>query len=674
LLVVLIVAPASAEPLRRDHDITIDDYFTQATLFSASISPDGKLVAYTDGRWQESTDDRKIDLWVVDTKGERSRRLTFDRANDRSPAWSPDSRWIYFLGNRKREGEKRPPYDGKPQVWRISPDGGEPQAVTRVEGGVGLFNLARDGRSLIYTTETEVVETEWKALRERFRDIRYGHGVVKLSQVWRLDLDSWRTERLPIDQRNVRDLALAPDGQQLALITTPDETVISFEGKSKVEIYDAKTRKVATIPDKLWRDDAPSPYGWLEHLAWSADSKLLAFSIAFDGYPAEAILIELASEQPRTFKLSRPEGVSLKGYGSKLAWRGNKPTLCFLGEEKARIRLYAAEIHPGKTGPVQILTPGDVVVEDFSFDATGTKASFIQSDPKSLQDVWLLDGDQKRRLTRVNPQADSWKIPKLSKVAWKGAEGQTVEGVLELPHGAKDGQKFPLVVDIHGGPTTATPLCLQYWIYGRTLLPAKGYAVLSPNYRGSTGYGDKFLTDLIGRENDLDVEDILKGVDHLVELGIADPDRLAVMGWSNGGYLTNCIITKTTRFKAASSGAGILDTVMEWGSNDEPAYAIVFKQGFPWNKADVYKKTSPTYQLDKIRTPTLIHVGGEDERCPPSHSRMLHRALREYLKVPTELLIYPGEPHGLTKYKNRKAKMEWDVAWFDRYVLGKKEN
>jgi dipeptidyl aminopeptidase/acylaminoacyl peptidase len=250
------------------------------------------------------------------------------------------------------------------------------------------------------------------------------------------------------------------------------------------------------------------------------------------------------------------------------------------------------------------------------------------SDPTHLPDIYLVEPPgSPRPLTNVNPQAASWKLPQLSIVSWKGANGDTVEGILELPPDHKADQRLPLVVEIHGGPTTATYHQLQFWIYGRTLLPAKGYAVLSPNYRGSTGYGDKFLTDLIGRENDLDVADILAGVDAMVERGIADPDRLGVMGWSNGGYLTNCLIARTTRFKAASSGAGIVDALMEFGSNDEPAYTIVFKRGFPWTNAEGYRKASPSYDLNKIRTPTLIHVGGNDERCPPGHSRMLYRAL-----------------------------------------------
>ncbi|HMF19901.1 MAG TPA: prolyl oligopeptidase family serine peptidase, partial [Gemmataceae bacterium] len=218
---------------------------------------------------------------------------------------------------------------------------------------------------------------------------------------------------------------------------------------------------------------------------------------------------------------------------------------------------------------------------------------------------------------------------------------------------------------------TASYFKQEYWIYGRTLLPARGIAVLCPNYRGSTGYGDKFLTDLIGRENDIEVEDILKGVDALVERGIADPDKIGVTGWSNGGYLTNCLIAKSTRFKAAISGAGIVDAIMEFGSNDEPAYAIAFKQGLPWTRPEKYHKASTTYHLDKIKTPTLIHVGANDDRCPPGHSRLLYRALKEYLNVPTELCVYPGEGHGLMAYKNRRAKLAWDIAWLDQYLLGK---
>jgi dipeptidyl aminopeptidase/acylaminoacyl peptidase len=288
----------------------------------------------------------------------------------------------------------------------------------------------------------------------------------------------------------------------------------------------------------------------------------------------------------------------------------------------------------------------------------------------------LMDRDGMKTLWQPNPQTKLWKLPTIQHITWKAPDGSKVGGVLELPFGYKKGDKLPLVVAIHGGPTTSTKAELSFDPHnGRLYFAAAGYAVLCPNYRGSTGYGDKFVTDLIGNENDIEVKDILAGIQHLVKEGIADLDRVAVTGWSNGGYLTNCLITlkdSPIKFKAASSGAGILDTVAEWGFNDEPAYPMVFKKGLPWEQPAIYKKTSPTYGLGNVTTPTLIHVGGGDERCPPGHSKMLYRALKEYLKVPTELIVYPGQPHGLAKMSFRKAKMEWDLAWFNKYVKGSK--
>ena len=202
--------------------------------------------------------------------------------------------------------------------------------------------------------------------------------------------------------------------------------------------------------------------------------------------------------------------------------------------------------------------------------------------------------------------------------------------------------------------------------------------MLCPNYRGSTGYGDKFVTDLIGHENDIDVKDILAGIQHLVKEGIADPDRVGVMGWSNGGYLTNCLITlkdSPVKFKAASSGAGILDTVAEWGFNDEPAYPMVFKKGLPWETPDVYQQDvadlRPRQRDDADADPRrrqrrALPAGPQPDAVPGAEG------------VPegadASWCVYPGEPHGLTKLSNRRAKMEWDLAWFDKYLKGRRES
>jgi len=652
----------------RTHDVTIDDYFTLAAVTEIAISPDGKHVAYAEARWQQSTNDRKADLWVVSTNGnDKPRRLTMDRVGASSLKWSDDNKSVYYLANSRKEGEKQPPNDGSTQVWKTQIGNGATSAVTRVAGGISSFDLV--GNLLYYTIEKTVADhDDFSALRGKYA-LMHGHGTRRVSQLSKLDLESWHDSVMLDNSRHIREFTVTRDGKHVAMITTPDDTVITFEGRSRVDVFEIASGAVSTLPDKVWRADSPSPYAWLENVAWSPDGKHLAFVAVFDGFPAEIIVTSLGEKQPASHKMRRPKGMSIHGYGTPLVWR-NATTLCYFAEMAAQVHIGQYELEH----EAAIWQLGDgAVVSAISFSAEGDRTVVLYGDRDKLPELYMVSSRDSRpmQLTNLNPHTAAWKLPKIRHETWKSADGTTVGGILELPPDYKEGQKFPLVVGIHGGPTTAVYTNLEFNMYeGRLFLPAQGYAVLCPNYRGSTGYGDKFLTELIGRENELDVADILAGVDHLVKRGIADPDRLAVMGWSNGGYLTNCLITKTNRFKAASSGASILDTVIEWGTNDEPAYPWVFKKGHPWETPDTYRKTSPTYDLGKVKTPTLIHVGQNDERCPPGHSRMLYRALREFVKVPCELVIYPGEPHGLGRYSHRKAKMEWDAAWFDKYLKG----
>jgi dipeptidyl aminopeptidase/acylaminoacyl peptidase len=678
--VLLFAIVAQAQPPARTHDIQADDYFTIGVISDCAVSPDGKHVAYTELRWDEEINSRNADIWLVDTATKERRRLTFDRGADNSPKWGPGGHFVYFLGAHKLAGEKAAPLDGAAQVWRIAPTGGAASPVTRIKGGVGQFELSKNGRSLYYTVKDEQVDDEFKALRKKFKHLEYGHGVVQCSQIWKLDLESWRAEKIVDQKRVIHSFTVSPDETRIAMITTPDDKPITNEGWSRVDVYDVAKRAVSILTGDDFRKDHPTPYGWVEAPAWSGDGQVLAFGIGYDGYPSELYVAEWTADKAALRKLDRPDGVDVTD-GSRLRWRGDSRDLCFVGESHARKQVcIVPDIGNGKQGEFRVLTPGDIVVDTFNFDAAGKSIAAVTSTlqhPPELYNAAVAEGPvELQRLTIVNPQVDTWKLPQISLVKWPGANGDEVEGVLELPPDYQPGKPLPMIIELHGGPTSATPYCLQFWIYGRTLLPAKGYALMSPNYRGSTGYGRKFMTDLVGHENQVEVEDILKGVDAMVERGIADPERLGVMGWSNGGFLTNCVITHTTRFKAASTGAGILDMVLQWGAEDTPGHVVNYMRGFPWANPDAYRAASPVFALDKVRTPTLIHVGGADPRCPPAHSRGLFRALKNYIHVPTELVVYPGESHSLTKYKNRQAKMEWDLAWFDRHVLGKnkKEN
>ena len=666
--------PAVAETPARTHEIEPEDYFSIGVIAQCAVAPDGKQVAYTEVRWGGPDERRTSDLWVVDCNSKERRRLTFERVGAGNLAWSPDSRYIYFTARRTRAGEEKPPFDGSAQVWRVGPEGGEPLAVTRIKDGVGGFELARDGKHLLYTKSHKHVDDDpWKALREQYSDLEYGHGVTDFHQVWELDLEGWTEKKLVDDQRVIQSMALAPDGSKLAMITTPDDQLVSHEGWSRLDVYDFETEEVAQLTGPDWRRNHPSPYGWLEYPAWSDDSQALAFMISYDGYPSEIYVAEWEGAKPGIRKLDRAPELTISDMGAP-SWLPKGRDLCFVAEERARVRLYSIEdVRNGKQGKLRVLTPGDVVIHSYSVPQGRHPIAVVKSTTTETRDIFLVThAGAFEQITEVNPQVATWKLPQISIVSWKGARGDDVEGILELPPDYQPGEgPLPMVVELHGGPTAATYYRLRFWIYGRTLLAAKGYALLSPNYRGSTGYGDDFMTDLVGHENDIEIEDILTGIDAMVERGIADPERLGVVGWSNGGLLTNCIITHTQRFKAASTGAGILDMVLQWGTEDTPGHVVNYMQGLPWETPDAYRKASAVYALDRVTTPTLIHVGGSDERCPPAHSKGLYRALHRYLKVPTELVIYPGEGHGLLIRQNRLAKMEWDLAWFDKYLLGK---
>jgi len=671
LLVIAVGGVSSICFADRTHQIEEEDYFSLGAMTGCQLSPDGKFLVYGEIRWEPPAEKRNADLWLVEVATKKVKRLTFDHAADRSPKWSPDSEYIYFTSNRKRCDETDAPYNGKKQVWRIVVDTGELFPVTRVADGVGQFNLSGDGQSLYYTKSVEIIEDEWKSLRKEFKKLKYAHGVNNYSQIWKLDLVHWRSEKIVDEHRYITTFDVSSDERRVAMITTPDDKLMTNEGWSQVDVYDAATKKVTNVTPDGWRNDHPVPHGWLDAIDFSADGDALAFTVSFDGYSPLIYLVEWREGKQSLQTLAYPEDVTV--VGGSAHFQGDTRELCFLGDIKATKRLYCMLSTSGRRQmPAVPRTPKDVVVGSFSYSKSGNQLAIVMSSKTHPPDAFIVNSPSSvNRMTTINPQVDSWILPQIKRYHWKGVNGDDVEGILELPADYTPGKSLPTVVEIHGGPTSASHLQFRFWIYGRTLLASKGYAVLSPNYRGSTGYGDKFLTELVGRENDIEVKDILKGVDQLVADGIADPDRLGVMGWSNGGFLTNCLITTTDRFKAASSGAGVLDQVIQWGTEDTPGHVINFMEGQPWTNPGEYHKGSPLYNLNKVKTPTLIHVGENDPRVPPAHSRTLYRALKRYLRVPTELVVYPGEGHGLSTYSHRKAKMSWDIGWFDKYILGK---
>ncbi len=663
--------PAMAEP---SHTIGPLDYFTLDTVFEVAPSPNGQHVVATVGRWDEDLDRRNNDLWLLDTNGGRPARLTFEAEGEHDPSWSPDGQWIYYLSSSDRG--QPVPRDGSTQVFRLHLSTGQTAAVTRILEGVEQYQLSADGGSLYFRTSRDfALEDTFASLRTEHDGLEYGHGIQQVSRVHVLDLETWRT-RVLVDQESViYDFDVAPDESRIAMLTQPDEELIFREGWSDVDIWAAATEQTTRLPSDLWRTQAPSPYGWLEQLAWSDDSRALAFQVYFDGYPGETFVAEFDDTGHKsTITVPRNDRYHVNWGGVR--WRPQSRDLCLLGAERTYQRVFCTDgLRDGRAGAPRSLTPGQVHVENFGFNGKGNRLVLTMTTPHSFAEVVSTDTKATGRyetISQFNVHAQDWQLPDVRVYTWTAPDGTEVEGVLELPFGySKEQGPLPTLVSIHGGPSQMEPATRRFWIYGRTLYAAQGWAVFIPNYRGSTGFGDQFQRDLVGHENDVEVQDILSGVDALVADGVADPERLAVAGWSNGGFLTNCIITTTDRFQAASSGAGLFDQSMQWGIEDTPGHVINFVTGHPWENPDQTQASSPLFRAQHITTATIVHVGENDERNPAAHSRSLYRALYHYLDVPVELVVYTGAGHGLTTYEHRKAKLLWDLAWFDHYVLGK---
>jgi dipeptidyl aminopeptidase/acylaminoacyl peptidase len=640
------------------------DYFSIAAAIDVAYSPDNDTVAYVDLRWDDLTKKRFANIWLTSGSGKFApRRLTFSSSWDLHPTFAPDGKRLYFSSSRS----------GKKQVYVVDLDGDRLRQVTKYKDGIKSFRLSRSGKSLYVERTKKTTNAPWKALKSRYSDLTYGHGVWTFSRIESIDLTTWRRQRLIDDDRVLVAWDVAPDESKIAMITRPTNELITNEGWSTVDIWSRDTGEITRIKDTLWRAEAPSPYGWLDAPSWSPDGSALSFTVDFDGYPTELLITRFsAKSEPQTHRVIRPRQLKMNG-GAATQWIGK--SLVFAGEEKARVRLYRLHNAHDPQSEAESLTDGDVVVGAFALNKGGDRVAFAMSSKTSFGDVFTAPvavGNKRfRRVSELNPQAAEWNLPSVEVVTWKSSDGVEVEGILELPHGVKDPKGLPMIVNIHGGPASSSKLRRRFWGYGRTIMASLGYAVFSPNYRGSTGFGDKFLVDLIGRKNDIDVADIMTGVDAMIARGIADPKRLGVMGWSNGGYLTNCLVAHPVhgkRFKAASSGAGVFDTAMQWMIEDTPGHVVNYSKGLPWKRVERMRKSSPLYTIDSATTPTLIHVGENDPRVPKEHSIALHRALHTYLKVPTELIIYPKTGHSLRSWTHKLAKMEWDIDWFEQYL------
>jgi hypothetical protein len=297
-------------------------------------------------------------------------------------------------------------------VWRLGPDATAPTPATRVDGGIDGFAVSPDGQTLYYTTTEEVADGAWKDLKSEFSDLEYGHGMDDRHALHRLDLRSWRSTEILAAEWVIHDMALSPDGRHAALLVTDDDELIVFEGRSRIEILDLRNGASVNATPADWREDHASPFGWLGHPVWSPDGGAVAFTISFDGYPTEIWVAEDATgDQPVLSRIDRVDEVHV---GGSMHWVGPERRLRFVADDRARARLYEVDgVRDGAQGATRTLTPGDIVVHTAASSADGATAVAMIASPTATGDLYrITKGGEPFRLTTLNPQVDTWRLPR----------------------------------------------------------------------------------------------------------------------------------------------------------------------------------------------------------------------------------------------------------------------
>ena len=614
-------------------------------------SPDGKLVAYTETRAVIDTEKSEINtqIFLAHSDGSRRVQLTRGEKSASSPSFSPDGRYVYFSSERS----------GKPNLWRIPVDGGEAEMLTDWKGEIGAYHVSPDGKWVAFAGMEPRPDDE-KQKKEK-RDFRVVDENPKNHSLWIIpaepDSQGKRVARKVCNTTDhVGDFDWSPDSRSIAFAHTPTPKADDWTHSdiSEVTVEGGSVRPVAaTGAAEL------SPH-------YSPDGRYLAFVRTTD--PAHWAGIERIVLLPRQGGATRELPPTYDERPGLLGWSGDSARLLFTEPKGTTGVIYAMALD----GPAKPLyQPARGTLQAGHLNATGTALGFAAESWDEAPEAYALNlGDSApRRVSSTNLDLPKLPLGETKHVTWKASDGLDIEGLLTYPAGYEPGKKYPLVLVIHGGPTGVfqDSFLGRYGLYPYASFAAKGYAVLRPNPRGSGGYGRTFRFANMNDWGGKDYEDLMAGVDHVISMGVADPDRLAVMGWSYGGFMTSWVVTHTHRFKAAVVGAGVTNLWSFTGTSDIPGFLPDYFSGEPWQSFDGYYNHSPMAFVKGVTTPTLILHGEADVRVPTSQGYEFYNALKRQ-GVTTKMVVYPRTPHGPREPKFLLDIMQRHLEWVDQYV------
>ncbi len=630
--------------------MTVNDFFKLKFPSNPQISPDGKFVIFV-VRTPDFEENRyNADLWMISAQGEEPLRLTYHKKSDSYPLWRPDGKMLAFLSDR----------DEKNQIWLINPFAGEADKLTDVKTGVNSFAWSPDGKKIAFLSAEPLSEEEEKKNKEKDDAIVVDKD-IKMTNLWIMDVESKKTIQLTKAAFNVDSFDWSPDGSKIACSITPTPKA-DDRSESDLIIIAVDGEEPDTLVKRIGIDTAP---------LWSPDGKYIAF-LSRDGQKngtGNNYICMVPSSGGEPVNLTK----QFDGSANMISWSKNAKTIYFYAGKGVLSHLYAVEIADGKIS--KLTDNDDYVVGSFSFNKDTSLMAFIKEDPYTPEEVYIssVASYNPKKLTDFNPWIKELQLGEIEAIQWKSKDGWEIEGLLVKPVGYQKGVKYPMIVLAHGGPAGAcTKSFPASWAQYDHIWAGKGYAVFLPNFRGSSNYGEKFLQGDFNDWGNGDYQDVQSGIDYLVEIGIADPDKLGIAGWSYGGYMTAWTVTQTNRFKAASLGAGLTNLYSMYSQNDIPSTMDDYLGGAPWDRYEIYQKCSPMTYIKNAKTPTLILHGQEDRRVPPPQAKEFYMGLKKN-GVTVEWVLYPREPHGLREPKHQKDKMNREIAWFDKYILGKEE-
>lgn len=679
-VVALLPALAVAQSKR---PMTSADIMRLKAVGGVAISPAGDRVLYTVTGWEHPNanlakgdtalgdrHERRSHVWVVPVAGGTARQLTFSERGESNPQWSPDGKLIAFTSARgSGAGDDAP----RPQIWVLPAEGGEAWQLTTARDGVSAYAWSPDGSRIAYLT-TDTLSRDAEAKTRRRDDARVYEGEFRLAHIWVVDLAGKKASKVTSGAYTVRGVpSWSPDGTRLAFDASP--TPMTRDERRDAYVVDIATRQVQALTTQHDAESAPQ---------FSPDGKTVAFTVSPQEWPPHKDGIP-----PRTIRNASIVTVdvasgALTNHGSKtfdvsagaVRWSRDGRQLTFTASDRVHQSLFTYDIG-AKTYTKRL---GETLVQGYSTSTDGRTTAYVLDTPDWPSEIYVQGPTDQapRRITNTNPWLADVALGQSEVITWKSKDGQTVEGVLLKPVGYTAGAKVPLLVSAHGGPTGAHTNGFKGGASPGQTWAGQGWAVLYPNPRGSTGYGEKWMRGNIPDWGGGDYRDIMTGVDALIQRGVADSTKMAFEGWSYGGYMTSWVVSQTGRFKAAMMGAGLPSLLSMAGTTDIPGYINTFFNGIPQYDGSLvnpstkfYMERSAISYSDRVTTPLLILHGGNDERVPIGQPMEFYRALKDRGKT-VELVFYPREGHGFTEYYHQLDRMKRESEWITKYTLGPK--